>query len=82
MMVLFFYLYTSSGNTVSTKNLVTALKWRLILLGENIKDPKPQRYLLSNLEKTIPRTQDGEPGYIAVCEKKKGDRQSEHQRLL
>ena len=55
---------------MSTKNLVTTLKWRGILLGENVKDPKPQRYLLSNLEKTVPRTWEGEPGYIVVCKKR------------
>ena len=65
---------------MSTKNLVTTLKWRGILLGENVKDPKPQRYLLINLEKTVPRMREGEPGYVVVC--KKGGRQSEHQRLL
>ena len=54
---------------MSTKNLVTTLKWRGILLGENVKDPKPQRYLLSNLEKTVPRTWEGEPGYMSFTTK-------------
>ena len=50
----------------------------VILFGGNIWDSEPRRQHLSNSEKTAPRRQKGQSGYIQVCNKE--SKQSEHQR--
>ena len=52
----------------------------VILFGGNAKDYNPGRQYLSSSEKIVPSRQEMGSGYIQVCIK--GDRQSEHQRLL